>query len=96
MILQNMKILYPQNTSYVCGECLHVFSTMVEIAAHDCTINGGGAFMSQDESQYHEQIIHEEKNSGETFISVCLLLHLFIYWLVGCFCIFITNQEIYV
>ncbi|ROT85550.1 hypothetical protein C7M84_012073 [Penaeus vannamei] len=52
------------NTSYVCGECLHVFSTMVEIAAHDCTINGGGAFMSQDESQYHEQIIHEEKNSG--------------------------------
>ncbi|XP_047494890.1 uncharacterized protein LOC125043007 [Penaeus chinensis] len=52
------------NTSYVCGECFHVFSTMVDFTAHDCTVNGGGAFMGQDESQYHEQIIHEERNEG--------------------------------
>lgn len=65
-----MKTLYfnPQNTSYVCGECFHVFSTMVDFTAHDCTINGGGGFMGQDASQDHEQIIHEKKNAGEIHI----------------------------
>ncbi|XP_042878221.1 uncharacterized protein LOC122257176 isoform X2 [Penaeus japonicus] len=52
------------DTSYVCGECFHVFSTMVDFTAHCCTMSGEGAFISQDDSQYHEQVIHEEGTIG--------------------------------